>query len=283
MTSGLFGETSGADWRVAWRTWLGLAVVTAGENTVNVFTVVHDREDAGHPIAVWEPTVWEASSGLCILVFAWVVWGALRLAPPAGGRWLRLGLVHMVASVVFSLLHVVCMVLIRIGVYALVGWRYQFAASQFLYEYRKDLITYILIAAAFWAVGEFQRRRAPAPVAGATFDIKDGARVIRAPVADIVAVCSAGNYVEVVLADGRRPLMRSTLAAAQAALGPHGFLRTHRSWLINPGRVREIEADGSGDFTLRLDAGVEAPLSRRFPQVLQRLRSGAPEGHVALS
>lgn len=275
VTNGLIGEMSGAERRAAWRTWLGLAVVTAGENTVNVFTVVHDRADAGSPIAVWEPIVWEASSGVCILAFAWVVWAAMRAAPPAKDRWLRFGLVHLVASLAFSLLHVIGMVVIRAGIYGLVGWRYRFAASQFLYEYRKDLITYVLIAAAFWAVREFQRRRAPVAAPDPTFDIRDGARIIRARPGEILAVSSAGNYVEFALADGRKPLMRTTLSGVEAALGPHGFVRTHRSWLVNAARVTELIADGSGDFTLRVGAEVEAPLSRRYPDALRRLRSAS--------
>ncbi len=66
--------------------------------------------------------------------------------------------------------------------------------------------------------------------------------------------------------------MRSTLAATEAELGPHGFVRTHRSWLVNVARVRELEAVGSGDFVLRLEGGAEAPLSRRFRAAMERLR-----------
>jgi DNA-binding LytR/AlgR family response regulator len=92
-------------------------------------------------------------------------------------------------------------------------------------------------------------------------------------VTDIVATRSAGNYVEFHLADGRKPLMRTTLAGIEEQLKPHGFLRTHRSWLVNPLRVRGMTAAGSGDWTIELDSGVEALLSRRFPQALSALRS----------
>ena len=104
-----------------------------------------------------------------------------------------------------------------------------------------------------------------------SFDIRDGARIIRTPLSEIVAVSSAGNYVEFWLADGRRPLMRATLAAVEVELERFGFVRAHRSWLVNSGRVTGLRPEGSGDWTVELGA-VEAPLSRRYPQALERLR-----------
>jgi DNA-binding LytR/AlgR family response regulator len=47
-------------------------------------------------------------------------------------------------------------------------------------------------------------------------------------------------------------------------LSPHGFARTHRSWLVNRDRILEIEPAGSGDFKLRLADEVSAPPSRRY-------------------
>jgi DNA-binding LytR/AlgR family response regulator len=105
----------------------------------------------------------------------------------------------------------------------------------------------------------------------ASFDIRDGARLVRVPVSEILAVRSAGNYAEFLLADGRRPLMRSSLGALETGMAEHGFLRTHRSWLVNPSRVTGLRPEGSGDYAIELGA-VEAPLSRRFPQALSTLR-----------
>jgi DNA-binding LytR/AlgR family response regulator len=63
-----------------------------------------------------------------------------------------------------------------------------------------------------------------------------------------------------------------TLAEAQARLEGWDFLRTHRSWLVSPGRVRSLTAEGSGDYGLELEGGVTAPLSRRYPDAARRLR-----------
>jgi hypothetical protein len=280
-TTGARLGMDGADWRVALRTYAAFAFLLLFFDTANVFSAVQERATAGHPIPLIEPVIWETSSAIGFLLFAPVVYLAARLAPPGRGRWLRFALVHPPASVLFSVLHVLTMGLVRTGVYVLLtGSPYTGQLFDFLYEYRKDVPGYIIIAGLVWLLGALERASPPKPLAespGAdmVLDIKDGARLIRSRVADIVAVTSAGNYVEVVLADGRRPLMRSTLAAAESRLAPHGFVRTHRSWLINAARVRELTAVGSGDFTLQLEGGAEAPLSRRFPAALERLRSGS--------
>ncbi len=67
--------------------------------------------------------------------------------------------------------------------------------------------------------------------------------------------------------------MRSALSAVEADLADKGFVRTHRSWLVNAARVTGLKPEGSGDWTVELGA-LEAPLSRRFPDALARLRGG---------
>jgi len=69
--------------------------------------------------------------------------------------------------------------------------------------------------------------------------------------------------------------MRASMAQIEAALAGAGFVRTHRSWLVNAACVRALTAAGSGDFRLELAGGVTAPLSRRYPEALARLRGDA--------
>ena len=90
---------------------------------------------------------------------------------------------------------------------------------------------------------------------------------------DILAITSAGNYVEFALADGRRLLMRSPLSALESDLSDRGFVRTHRSWLVNETAVTGLTPEGSGDYGVLLGS-LTAPLSRRFPAALARLRGG---------
>jgi hypothetical protein len=281
-TTGARIGMDGAERRAALKAYAALGLLLAVIDTGNVFSTVRDGATLGHPISIIEPLVWEGSSAISFLIFAPVVYLAARFASPRPGRWPWFALVHLPASILFSSLHILGMSVLRIWAYALAGTHYRGPLFDFVYEYRKDIPAYIIIAGLIWLLRELEIRRRPSgPQSIPTFDIKDGARLIRAQVPEIVAVSSAGNYVEVILADGRRPLMRSTLAQAEAALAPHGFVRTHRSWLVNAAKVRELVAQGSGDYNLRLDGGFEAPLSRRFPVALQCLRAGGGQDHFA--
>ena len=76
---------------------------------------------------------------------------------------------------------------------------------------------------------------------------------------------------EFVLCDGRKLLMRSPLSALETELASRGFLRTHRSWLVNAARMTALEPEGSGDYTVELES-LKVPLSRRYPQALEKLR-----------
>jgi predicted outer membrane lipoprotein len=162
--------------------------------------------------------------------------------------------------------------------------RYQFGplSTEFPYEFRKDMMSYGLATIIFWLALRRSGQalaQAPAPTAPATFDILDGARLIRVPVPEILAVRSAGNYVEFVLADDRRPLMRSSLSAVSEQLADQGFVRSHKSWLVNKARVTGLKPEGSGDYAIELGP-LEVPLSRRFPEALAVLaaRAASPSG-----
>ncbi len=139
-------------------------------------------------------------------------------------------------------------------------------------------MAYVGIAILMWVVPRLNfGGAAPCPptlVSDDYFDIQDGARLLRVRLSEILAVRAAGNYVEFLLRDERRPLMRASLSEIETALGPSGFLRTHRSWIINPAQVRLLEPSGSGDYRLALEGGAEAPVSRRFPKALAKLKGG---------
>jgi hypothetical protein len=249
---------------------------------VNVTTALHD---AGPHLPLWKPVSWEASSAIGVFACLVIVDRALRAAPPGARPAGYVLAVHAAAATAFSLLHCAIMWSTRWGFYALAGAPFGWPASpsEIFYEYRKDIVTYLILAGGYWAAARIMAG-APAsiPPVGApevrppaALDIRDGAKLVRAPIADIVAAEAAGNYVTIMLRDGQRPLMRTTLTALQETLAPSGFQRVHRGWLINPARIRLMEPTGTGDYRLTLEGGVIAPLSRRYTDLVRQLRDAA--------
>lgn len=256
------------------RGWTIAVCVIAAFMVVNALTELTDSPS----LRLWAPWVWEATSALALALVVWLPWLAGRIAPPARlhdgwGAAAGFFALHLATAALYSLLHVVVMGAMRHGVYAVLGEVYDYGApvERFVYEFRKDLLSYALFVGVFWALRSLREAR-ETPLRPVSFDIRDGARLIRAPLDDILAATSAGNYVEFVLADGRRPLMRATLAAVEAELERCGFVRTHRGWLINGARMSGLRPEGSGDWTVELGS-LEAPLSRRYPEALDRLRA----------
>ncbi|RYG19651.1 MAG: response regulator transcription factor [Caulobacteraceae bacterium] len=255
-----------------------VSAVTSLVVVVNALTSLADIPD----IRTWEPWAWELSSAVTIIGAIWIPWLAVALAPPdaalAEGWRPKAGFlaVHAIGLILLSTVHVVGFVWIRRWIYDLMGAGPYVFGDRFIYELRKDGLSYLTFVATFSAFAYLRRRR-DEPVRPVSFDIRDGARIIRAPLSGILAVSSAGNYVEFHLADGRRPLMRATLAAIEVELDRFGFVRAHRSWLLNASRVTGLEPAGSGDWLVQLGA-IAAPLSRRYPLALELLLSGDKDG-----
>jgi hypothetical protein len=249
-----------------------VAVPAGAINIVDVITLRHDEPQYG----LAAPILWQGSSWLTLILFLWIPWMAYRIAPLAvRPRWKLF--VHIPAALLYSLAHVTGFVGLRKLVYWIGGAHYEFGPffSDFLYEFAKDAFGYALFVAAFALIEHLLRQRSLIDTPGQTltFDIRDGPRLTRVRLDQVLAIASAGNYVEFVLDDGRRLLMRSPLSALENELGPRGFVRTHRSWLVNAGQMTALKPEGSGDYTVEL-GGFAAPLSRRFPEALVRLRSG---------
>ncbi len=80
---------------------------------------------------------------------------------------------------------------------------------------------------------------------------------------EIDLIEAVGNYVEMQTARGRL-LHRATLAAVEAELAPHGFVRVHRSRLVRRLANREVELTAAGDVTLRFDGDRRVAGSRRY-------------------
>ena len=271
---GISGEvlgTNGSGWRNFLYAYAATAISSGVVDLLNLLTIRHDRPRLGFV----EPAIWEASSWLSLLAFFWIAWACWRLAPLRGRprwRWL----LHIPGALAYSLAHVGGFIALRKLAYWALGSRYVFG-EDFFYELPKDILAYGLFVGGIALVGHLLRQQQLIRTPGQTltFDIRDGARLTRVRLSEILAIGSAGNYVEFMLQDGRRPLMRKALSAVESDLAGRGFVRTHRSWLVNENAVTGLEPEGSGDYGVRLGS-LTVPLSRRFPDSLARLRGGNP-------
>lgn len=259
--------TGGTSRRTFWYAYATTAVFAGAVNLLNILTIRHDRPGLG----LVEPAIWEGSSWLSLLVLfpiAWIFW---RLAPLRSGWGL---LLHLPGALLYSLAHVGGFIALRKLAYWALGGRYVFGEN-FLYELSKDALAYGLFVAGIALVEHLLRQQQLIQTPGQTltFDIRDGAKLTRVRLSDILAITSAGNYVEFALEDGRRLLMRKSLSALESDLEGRGFVRIHRSWLVNAARVTALKPEGSGDYEISL-GDLEVPLSRRFKPALAKLRQG---------
>lgn len=100
--------------------------------------------------------------------------------------------------------------------------------------------------------------------------IKDKARVIFIDAAELVSVEAQGNYVLLQQKAGSY-LLRETISEIAEKLRPHGFIRIHRSVLVNVAFVEAIESEPSGDYLLRTRTGKQYRVTRTYRDNLKGL------------
>src|SRR5215469_11107986 len=117
-----------------------------------------------HPnVPAWQPWVWESSSAIVMLALVPALVTASRRWPIRIDTWQRNLPLHLVFSVVFSVIHVTGMVTLRKLAYAIAGHHYDFRAwatnigYEYFYEYLKDGRSYVWLLVAiglyrFWVM-----------------------------------------------------------------------------------------------------------------------------------
>lgn len=93
----------------------------------------------------------------------------------------------------------------------------------------------------------------------------------RVAVRDVVRFCSAGNYVELFLRDGRSLLHRASLSALESRLPAGEFLRVHRTVLVRPQEIAGLAVEGDGVYAARLQDGSTVPVSERHVGAVRAL------------
>src|ERR1700683_2049349 len=100
------------------------------------------------------------------------------------------------------------------------------------------------------------------------FKAKGG--ILLLDLADILAVQAEGNYVS--LRHQRHPyLVHESLSSMAEKLKPYGFIRIHRSVVVNTSAVEEIRPLPTGEYRLRIRGGREYSVTRTYKHNLRDL------------
>jgi len=105
------------------------------------------------------------------------------------------------------------------------------------------------------------------------FVVREGERVIFLKAEDVEAIEATGNYMH--LYSGRQSYMiRETLGNLEERLDPVQFVRTHRSWMVNAEKIKEVHPWNKGVYLLTVQGGTEVPVSRSYREGIDRLIRG---------
>ena len=100
--------------------------------------------------------------------------------------------------------------------------------------------------------------------------IKANGRILFLAPDDVMAVHAEGNYA-LLQADAGSYLLRVSISAIAKTLRPYGFLRIHRSVLVNASFVEELQPLPTGEYRLRIKGGKEYTVTRTYKSNLKDL------------
>jgi DNA-binding LytR/AlgR family response regulator len=95
-------------------------------------------------------------------------------------------------------------------------------------------------------------------------------RILFLNLAEIVAVQAEGNYVSL-RHRSHHYLLRESLSSMAERLKPYGFIRIHRSVVVNISAVEEIQPLPTGEYRLRVKGGEEYLVTRTYKDNLRDL------------
>lgn len=272
-----------------WRRWVevgSLVVFVCGNAAANSVVTWLDLQRSGlAQTQRWEPAVWEWSSALVWLMLLPAIAWFTRRYPTHWDNWRRRLPLHLLASAVVSLVHVLGMVGIRVLAYRWQGSEYDFGpwSAGLYYEYLKDVRSYALMVVMFEGYRLLLRRLQgeasllDLPDEGPPLEplerperflVRKLGREFLVAAGDIEWLQAASNYVNLRVRGHDYPL-RSTIGGIEAKLDPRRFVRIHRSYIVNLAQVASIEPLDSGDARVHLKDGSQLPCSRRYREALK--------------
>ena len=95
-------------------------------------------------------------------------------------------------------------------------------------------------------------------------------KILFLDLAEIVAVQAEGNYVSLRYRSNSY-LLRESLSSMVEKLRPYGFIRIHRSVVVNISAVEEVQPLPTGEYRLRVKGGKEYLVTRTYKDNLRDL------------
>jgi DNA-binding LytR/AlgR family response regulator len=102
------------------------------------------------------------------------------------------------------------------------------------------------------------------------FAIKVKRKILFANLDDVVSIHAEGNYV-LLRSQSSSYLLRESISVLAEKLEPCGFIRIHRSVLVNASYVEEIRPISTGEYGLQVKGGKEYTVTRTYKKNLKFL------------
>jgi DNA-binding LytR/AlgR family response regulator len=100
--------------------------------------------------------------------------------------------------------------------------------------------------------------------------IKVRGKILFIKLSEVVAVQAEGKCV-LLRQNAKSYLLRQSISTVAERLETHGFIRIHRSVLVNTSFVEEIRPLSTGEYCLRLEDGKEYTVTRTYKKNLKAL------------
>ena len=100
--------------------------------------------------------------------------------------------------------------------------------------------------------------------------IRAGKKILFIDSADVIAVEAEGHYV-LLQHKSSGYLLRESISTMAEKLGLFGFIRIHRSSLVNAAFVEEIQPLSTGEYVLRVRGGKKYTVTRTYKKNLHLL------------
>lgn len=251
-----------------------LAVAVAG----NLASIADQMARSGRPVTLFVPLLDELTSALVWLALLPAIGRIFELAaPPRVFRW-AIAPIHLAVIPVVCLIHFTATRVLRAAFFALGGQDFHvwFSWRGYAADLYRDVLTYLFFGLIYLGARRLFDARARGRENGdalhaepaLVIEVRDGAQTLYLQATEVLWIEAAGNYVTLHASGGREILMRVTLASLARRLDAAGFLRIHRSRLVNPVVVAAVENLPAGDAALLLTSGARISASRRYRPAL---------------